>query len=83
VFLNARAVRWAHEEAPQPTLAESGLTPRERLADLMDRGIQVHVCPSCTRYAGLGTDVWIGGVVAGSPETIAIQMDPGTKVMSF
>lgn len=83
VFLNARAVRWAHRDAPQPTLAGSGLAPRGRLAQLMDQGIEVHVCPSCTQYAGLSTDVWIEGVTAGGPETIEIQMDPGTKVMSY
>jgi predicted peroxiredoxin len=83
VFLNARAVRWAHRDAPQPVLADSSLMPRDRLAELIERGIQVHVCPSCTQYAGLSTDVWIDGVVAGGPETIAIQMDPGTKVMSY
>lgn len=83
VFLNSRAVRWANAVVPQPTLAAPEKTPRDILAHLLAKGVEVHVCPMCTEYAGLSHEDWMDGVVAGGPKTIEIQMDPLTKVMSY
>jgi predicted peroxiredoxin len=83
VFLNARAVRWANNSIPQPSLPALEKTPRGMLAHLMEKDVEIHVCPMCTEHAGLSSDNWMDGVVGGSPKTIEIQMDPMTKVMSY
>lgn len=83
VFLNVRAVTLANSAAPAHTHAMSGRTGQEMIQELIAGGARVFLCPSCTRQAGLSLENRIEGVEPGSPETIAIMMDPNTKVMSW
>ena len=83
VFLNVRAVKLAHRSIPQPVEPQRGLTAREELTALMERGARVFLCPSCTVQAGMSRDDWIDGVVAGGPELIALQMDPLSMIVSY
>lgn len=83
MFLNVRAVTLANADIPQHTEGLRGQTAREELDALMERGARVFVCGPCTEQAGLSPDNWIEGVEMGGPDLIAIQMAPGTAVMSY
>lgn len=78
VFMNVRAVRFAVKDVP------AQLKPaQDALKALMAKGAKVHVCGMCTKRAGLSQEQWIDGTVAGGAETIAIQMNPSTQVLSY
>ncbi len=83
VFLNVRAVKLAHRSIPQPVEAQRGMTAREELAALMERGARVFACPGCTVQAGMSQEDWIDGIEAGGPELIALQMDPLSMIVSY
>lgn len=83
IFLNVRGVRLQSKTTPQPKAGLSGKTPVDMLKGLIEKGAAVHVCPTCTEQAGMSPKDWIDGVKAAGPETVKIQMDPSTKVMSY
>lgn len=79
VFLNVRAVEVARR-TPAPDLKKAN----ESLVDLQKRGAEIHVCRACTLRSGMTpVDDWIEGAKTGSDETMRIQMDSGTSVMSY
>jgi predicted peroxiredoxin len=83
LFLNVRGVHLANKRLPQPTMATLGKTPADMLTSLTQHGVDVYVCPMCMEQAGMTKDDFIAGVKEASPEMVAIQMDPNTKVMSY
>lgn len=83
VFLNVRAVRLAHRDIPQPVYGQRDTTARQDLEALIGRGARVFVCPGCTLQAGMTPDDWIEGVEPGGPALIALQLDPGSKILSY
>ena len=83
VSLTVRAVALANADVPQHVGGGSGKTPHELIADILDAGGRVFVCPSCTRQAGLSLDDRIEGTEPGSPEYRQIIMAPGTRIISF
>lgn len=78
VFLNVRAVRIGVRD-----VAAELKPAQDALKALMVKGAKVHVCGMCTKRAGLTQEQWIEGSVAGGAETIAIQMNPATRVLSY
>lgn len=79
IFLNVRGVQLARKDPPA-RLA----TARARLAELREKGVEIHVCGMCSRRAGMRVpDDWMEGVRAGGPSTIDLQMSPETTVMSY
>ena len=83
VSLTVRAVALANANVPQHTGGGSGKTPHELIADILDAGGRVFVCPGCTQQAGLSLDDRIEGTEPGSPEYRQIIMAPGTRIISF
>lgn len=83
VFLNVRAVHFADTTVPQHTQAGSGMTAHEHLAEIIEGGGRVFVCPSCAKQAGLDTGNFIDGIEKGGPKIHEIIMAPNTQVMSF
>lgn len=78
VFLNVRAVRIGVRD-----VAAELKPAQDALKALMAKGAKVHVCGMCTKRAGLTQEQWIEGSVAGGAETVAIQMNPATRVLSY
>ena len=83
VFLSVRAVTLANTAVPPHTEALTGKTSHEMIADVLEKGGRVFVCPSCTRQAGLSADNLVEGVEVGSKEWRDILMAPGTRVIEF
>ena len=82
LFFNVRAVTVVNTAVPQhdPAMADE---PMETLEELMDQGVTVYVCPSCTNQAGLCEAGWIEGAQAGGEELIDTMMSPNTKVVTY
>jgi predicted peroxiredoxin len=83
VWLNVRAVSLANRNVPQHTEALTGKTPHQMIAEFVEAGGRVFVCPSCTRQAGLKLDDRIDAVEPGSAEWRNLLMAPGVRVMSY
>ncbi len=83
VFLNVRAVTFANRNVPQHTQAATGMTPHERIREIIEAGGEVYLCPGCTEQAGLKLEDRIDGVKVGGPEFRAILMRPETRIMSY
>ena len=79
LFYQVRGVRTAAKQVPS-TLAES----QKSLRKAMGQGIEVYVCPMCSKRAGITpTSGWIAGTKPGDPAMVDKMMDLGTKVMSY
>ncbi len=83
VFLNVRAVTIANTKVPQHRGAITGKTAAELIAEIIEKGGRVFVCPACTRQAGLELADRLPGIEPGGPEFRRILMAPGTRVISF
>lgn len=83
VFLNVRAVTLANRHVPQHTQAITGKDAHALIGDLLDMGVPVFVCPSCTEQAGLDLDDRIEGTEPGSPAFRELVMSPGTRIISY
>lgn len=83
LYLNVRAVGFANESIPQHRTALTGKTPHELIAELIEAGVQVFVCPGCTRQAGLDIDQRLDGVMPGGEAYRSIVMAPSTRIVSY
>jgi predicted peroxiredoxin len=83
LFLNVRGVYLANKNLPQATMAGLQKTPADMLKSLMQRGIDVYVCPMCMAQAGMKTNDLLDGTKEADPGMVSLQMDPNTQVMSY
>ncbi len=83
LLLSVRAVDLADADAEHPADPLTGLTPRQRLADLMAGGAVVYVCQHCSHRVGLEPGDLIEGVRQRDEDLQALMLAPDTRILWF
>jgi predicted peroxiredoxin len=84
VFLNVRGVYLASKSRAQDVFSGTGKTPREMLAQLIDGGARVVICPMCMKKAAIAESDLMSGVELGGPKvTFPLLTADDTVVMSY
>ena len=69
-----------------PTTAElrrSPLTIKTQLAALIESGVKILVCPTCSADQGVTADQLVSGARMANPQLNAAELQPGTVTMSY
>lgn len=84
IFLNVEGVRIASTVISHDTHSMAEKTPHEMLADLIENGATVIVCPVCQEKAGIADEDLLEGTIKGKPDlTIPLILNPDVKLLSY
>ena len=83
LFLNVDGVELARKDLPDTVQFFQFPPVREMLAQLVDEGATVLVCPVCLNAAGIPADQLIQGVALATPNDLFPHFDTGAAVISY
>ena len=83
MFFNVKGVTIPSQAFPADFAYKDNSPIKEQLADLIERGVDVHVCPICMKAHGVeASDLLEGAKVTTRPDLFA-NIGPGTAVFTY
>jgi len=83
VYLNVNAPWLGSTKAPEDLRHGDLPTPREQIADLLEKGAKIIVCPGCLKLAGLAKEDLLPGLELGTKEALFGPLDGKGAVFSY
>jgi predicted peroxiredoxin len=82
LFFNVKGVN-AATRSLDPELAHRAEPIGQMLADLVERGVEVQVCPHCMKAEGIRADQLIDGATKTDRATLFSRIGPNTVVFTY
>lgn len=83
IFLNVRAPVFATKDCSEGWSFGGNPPVKTMLADLIQRGARVHVCPHCAKAAGIEAGDLIDGAMLTNGEKLFGELGPNTHVFNY
>jgi predicted peroxiredoxin len=83
MFFNINAPELATKNLPQALQYRNSPPIKDQVAELLNMGVTILVCPTCSADQGVtGADLMRGALVS-NPGRLAEQLKPGTVSLSY
>ena len=83
MFFNINAPELATTSLPEALKWRDNDPIKTQLAALIESGVKILVCPTCSADQGVTADQLVSGARMANPQLNAAELQPGTVTMSY